>query len=59
MASINTSAKGILAFLVLGLSTLSSYAKIIRIVFRERLWRLPVRELRRAAPLANASRRIP
>jgi hypothetical protein len=42
------------------LSTLSSYAKIVRVVVRERLWRMPQRELRAVADLtANAHRRVP
>jgi hypothetical protein len=56
MGRIVTTIKKICAFIGIALSTLSSYAKIVRIVIRERLWWLPQRELRSAA---GSTRRAP
>ncbi len=46
MESIITLTKKVCAFIQLVLSTLSTYAKIVRVVAREKLWRVPRRELR-------------
>jgi len=55
MDSIITSTKKICAFIAIVMSTLSSYAKIVRVVVHERLWRIPRRELR---PCAGLPRRV-
>lgn len=53
MDRIVTAIKKVCAFIQIARSTLSSYAKIVRVVVRERLWRLPQRELRSAAGRAR------
>jgi hypothetical protein len=55
MDRIITSTKKLWAFIAILLSTLLSYARIVRVVVRERLWRVPQRELRPSAGLQRTT----